>query len=130
MISTPLGRLFTVISAACPITGLSGSQANLRIDYDPGATPAQKTAAANALAAFDWTQTAQDAWQLTQDRANAIALFIADPSPSSKVLRGAILALVDQLNVIRAALPTPLAAITVSQARAAIQTKINGGTVD
>lgn len=37
--------------------------------------------------------------------------------------RALVLAIIDQLNVIRAALPTPLAAITPAQAIAAIRTK-------
>jgi hypothetical protein len=38
-------------------------------------------------------------------------------------LRALVLTLIDQLNVIRAALPTPLPAITPAQALAAIRTK-------
>jgi hypothetical protein len=40
--------------------------------------------------------------------------------------RALVLALIDQLNVIRAALPTPLAAITPQQALAAIRAKAGG----
>lgn len=40
-------------------------------------------------------------------------------------LRALVLALVDQINVLRAALPTPLAAITPNQAIAAIRQKAN-----
>lgn len=51
------GRLHTMISAICPIHGVSvGDSANKttwRIDYDSSATDAQKTAAQNAVTSFN-----------------------------------------------------------------------------
>lgn len=126
-------RLNRVLSALAPITSVSvptiGTSVGVVIQFN-GATGAQQTAANNALAAFDWSDAAQAAWQTDQDRAGAIAAFLLDTSASSKVLRGAILALLDQINVIRAALPKPLPAITIAQAKTAIQNKINSGIVD
>lgn len=127
-----VARLSAAVRVVCPdadiSVGVIGNSAT--VTFRSNGTQAQKDAAQAVINAFDWTAPADAAWQLTQDRANAIAIFLADTSPSAKVLRGAILALVDQLNVIRAALPVPLAAITVAQAKTAIQNKINGGTVD
>lgn len=57
-----LDRLTAVLQAVCPILGVSGVQGDIRIDYAPGATGPQQTAAQNALAAFDWSQAAHDAW--------------------------------------------------------------------
>lgn len=126
-------RLYATVQAVCPVDGvalLNLVARTVRIDFSASATQGQKDAANAAVAAFDWSAAADVAWQLQKDRADAIAIFLADTSPSAKVLRGAILALIDQLNIIRAALPAPLGAITVAQAKTAIQNKINGGTVD
>lgn len=126
-------RLYATIQAVCPVDGvalINVAAHAVRIDFNASATQTQKDAANAAIVAFDWSAAADAAFQVQQDRANAIAIFLADTSPAGKVLRGAILALIDQLNVIRAALPAPLGAITVAQAKAAVQAKINGGTVD
>lgn len=55
-------RLHEAIAAVCPIDGVSGSQGNIRIDYKPEATAQQQTDAQTALAAFDWSQAAQNQW--------------------------------------------------------------------
>lgn len=127
-------RLHAVIAAVCPINGISigvlGQSASVNIDFDQSATQAQQTTAQSALASFDWSDAAQAAWQNLQERTAAKAVFVANTDASAKILRAAALALLDQINVIRAALPTPLPAITVAQAKAAIQNKIDGGTVD
>lgn len=57
-----LERLTATLQAVCPVLGVSGVQGNVRIDYDPAATASQQTAAQSALAAFDWSQAAQDLW--------------------------------------------------------------------
>ena len=60
-------RLHEAISLVCPIHGVSiasTAATTARIDYDPTATAAQITAAKAALAAFDWSDAAQTAWEL------------------------------------------------------------------
>lgn len=58
---------------------------------------------------------------VTNAPASPALLFSSDSFPLP--LKAIVLALIDQLNVIRANLPTPLGAITPVQALAAIRTK-------
>lgn len=83
-----LERLHATIAAVCPIHGVSGSQGSIRIDYDPSATAPQQTSAQAALAAFDWSQTAHDAWTQQQTlatvgRSNMIRLAVNRPTTSN-----------------------------------------------
>lgn len=63
-------RLASVIGSVCPIHGVSigqeGQAASVRIDFKLEATQQQRTAAQNALAAFDWSDAAQTAWNENQ----------------------------------------------------------------
>ena len=67
---TALDRLTAVLTAVCPIAGLTAlsptnpviGQGNVGIDYAPQATPEERAAADAALAGFDWSQAAQNAW--------------------------------------------------------------------
>jgi hypothetical protein len=78
-----------------------------------------KKAAAWTAGDLSATQTALETTAaLTQALSNQ---EIVDAMPM--ILKAVSLALVDQINVIRAALPVPLAAITVPQALAAIRAK-------
>jgi len=43
--------------AGIPIDGIGGSGANARIDFQSGATPAQRAAAVALRGTFDWTET-------------------------------------------------------------------------
>src|SRR4029077_16436241 len=70
------------------------------------------------------------AFILNSQRTDAIAQFTTDPSGISKLNRAILLTLLDQLNIIRAALPVPLGAITPAQAKTAIQNKLNSGAAD
>lgn len=74
-------RLTIILSAACPILGVSigtpGDNATVRIDYAPSATQAQRDAAAAALAAFDWSDVAQVAWDRQQAGVKAAASVLS-----------------------------------------------------
>lgn len=59
-------RLTAAISAVAPIDGiaiLDMGQKIVRIDYKAEATHQQRTAAESALAAFDWSASADQAWE-------------------------------------------------------------------
>jgi hypothetical protein len=62
-----IDRLDETISAVCPISGVSvgtlGDSASVRIDFKDSATQQQRTAARDALAAFDWSEAADTAWR-------------------------------------------------------------------
>lgn len=61
-----IARLDSELRAAgVPIDGVSGGPppAPVRVDYRPGATAAQRDQGAQIVAAFDWSDTAQRAWE-------------------------------------------------------------------
>lgn len=68
--SDSTARLAATLAGTCPIVGVSvgkaGDSATVRIDFDSTATASQKTAAQNALAAFDWSDAAHSAWEDVQ----------------------------------------------------------------
>jgi hypothetical protein len=106
-------------AAGVPIDGVSigdpANRATWTAQYTAAATPAHKVTGAALLLSVVVDAAAQTA----QDQQAAQA-FIDTLPIWAKALA---LALVDQLNVIRAALPAPLPAITVAQAIAAIRAK-------
>ena len=102
--------------AGIPILGVSianrADRATWRVDFDPAATAAQRSAAATLLT----TVAIDAAAQTAQDQKEAQAQIDAIPI---------VLTLVDQINVLRAALPTPLPAVTPQQAISAIRNKVS-----
>jgi len=106
-------------TAGIPIVGVSfgdlSNRATWRIDFDPTATPSQKSQGqtiVNTVAVDAAAQTAQSQKD-AQSRIDGIEI----------VLKAIVLALIDQLNVIRAALPSPKPPITPAQALQAIRDK-------
>jgi hypothetical protein len=106
-------------AAGIPIDGVSiGDPANRAtwvVSFTAAATPAQKATAATLLTTVDVSAAAQ----AVQDQLDAQAFIDAWPIWA----KAEALAIIDQLNVIRAALPSPLGAITPAQALAAIRAK-------
>lgn len=106
-------------TAGIPFDGVSigdeGNRATWRVVFSASATPAQRTAAAAILTTVAVDATAQ----LGEDQ--AVAQIGVD---SLGIIEKAIvLALIDQLNVIRAALVPSKPPITPAQALAAIRAK-------
>jgi hypothetical protein len=103
-------RLHATLAAVCPIVGVSGEQGSIRVDYAPTATSEQQAAAQAALAAFDWSQAAHDAWvlglnperrDLRADAQQAIAdnaTFLALASPTNAQTLAQVRALTRQMN--------------------------------
>jgi hypothetical protein len=159
------GRLRAAILAACPAitsitlmvngdrgVGLSASDTRpAGVDFD--VTPTMQGACVQTtIAAFDWTQTTQDAWDLVHLRSDAATQIQSETSSDAKLKRALAAVLLDELNLhalkhnaildaVDAAtsladLKTRIAAIpdypqrTLTQLITAIQNKINAGTVD
>jgi hypothetical protein len=99
-----LMRLHEVLSAVCPVVGCSGTGPTARIDYTENATPQQIAAAQSALASFDWSQAAHDAWLLSKYRSSAVAGILADKTFAAMVVRALALVTMDEINLIRATL--------------------------
>ena len=123
-----LARLTETIAAVCPIHGVSGTT-NTRIDYRDEATTEQRTAAQAALAAFDWSQAAHDAWEFSQRKQSSIGVLATSKDSLIVALRGVIEALVGELNkqkIWNASLKTAVAnASTLAQLKANIATLNN-----
>jgi hypothetical protein len=70
-----LARLHATVAAVAPVQGVTytthGDGSAVRVDYDPAATDAQRRAAADVVAAFDWSDAAQGAWEAQQARGRA-----------------------------------------------------------
>jgi hypothetical protein len=129
-ISTPIlpahvRLLEALVAGGHPVRGCSGSSAaTVRLSFAPGATPAQVGAALAFAAAFDWSQAAHDTWLLARRRAAAKSDY-DHQGEQGKVLRAIVLTLLDELNILRAAVVPPLAPRTATQARTAIRNKID-----
>lgn len=106
-------------AAGIPIDGVSiGDPANRAtwvIQFQAAATAPQRATAATLLT----TVAVDAAAQAVQDQLDAQAFIDALPIWAKALA----LALIDQLNIIRAGLPVPLGAITPAQAIAAIRAK-------
>lgn len=63
-------------------------------------------------------------------KSQANALIVTGTDANSELQRAILLTILDQLNTIRAALPTPLNPITPAQVRNAVQAKIGSGSAD
>jgi hypothetical protein len=95
MQSVTLFRLHAALRAVCPIAGVAGEPGDVRIDYEPEATEQEQAAAVAALATFDFSAEADDAWlenenperkTLRQLAATAVAdndAFLAIVSPTN-----------------------------------------------
>jgi hypothetical protein len=70
-----------------------------------------------------------DGMVLSDARSSALAQ-VNGGFGNAELQRAILLTILDQLNTIRAALPTPLSAITPAQARTAVQNKLNSGAAD
>lgn len=119
----PLIRLEETIAAVCPIHGVSGT-ANTRIDYRDEATTEQRAAAQAALAAFDWSQAAHDAWILAKRKAAATAAINASMDESIVVARAVTLATLDEINALRAWITAFKAAVAASSSLADLKTRV------
>lgn len=59
---TTLFRLDAALRAVCPIAGVDGEPEAVRIDYAPEATEQERAAALAAVAGFDFSEAADEAW--------------------------------------------------------------------
>ncbi|GEM_PF-3605118 len=125
-----INRLHSDIEGSgIPILGVSGSQGSIRIDFKDNVTAQQKLDAQAIIDSFDWSDSAQIVWQNLQDRTFALS-NLAHSKPDYKLLRAVVLVVMDEINILRAAVVPSLPALTANQIRTAIQNKINTGAAD
>ena len=121
-----LERLHAAVAAVAPIFGVAIISPGVgRVDVRPEATAPERAAAAAALAAFDWSDGAQAAWELLRDRASAQSKW---DDRSEKLFRAFVLVVLDEINILRGAHSLP--ARTVGQLKTAALGKINAGSAD
>lgn len=118
-------RLRQAIQTACPlVTNLSvtvvGNGPANTVTFDP---PSQQSCVDTAVAAFDWSQAAQDAWELGNLRGDATSDFADTGNPDATLKRAIAGVLLDEINVIRASYPIPIASITRSGTTATATTR-------
>lgn len=142
-------RLHKTLHAVCPILGVydSGDNATSSFRPDPSATAGQIAAAQSALASYDRSQAAEDAWELDRLKTQAKGLY-DEVSEQAAIDRAIARLMVDEVNFLRqwvmsfkvavagagslAALKTAVAALpdlpdrTYSQARTAVRNLIDG----
>ena len=100
-------RLTEQVAAICPIHGISGgTQATAAIDYKAEATTEQRAAAEAALAAFDWSDAAQSAWE-RQKRRDAAVSLLNSSDPTMVALRGFVTVLIRRFRVLLTAFGLP-----------------------
>lgn len=152
--ATTAFRLDDAIRSVCPIEGVRIHTGGLSGEYLPkdSATSPQLSAADAVLAAFDWSQSAEDSWLNANARAFGQASLDDDRTALYKVLRAEASVLVDEINTLRqwivafkvqvaaattlADLKTRVASLpnmpdrTLEQAKTAIKNTIAAGTVD
>ncbi len=116
-----LSALHAAIAAVCPINGVrplaggSVGPGNVAIDFAASATGPQQTAANSALSAFVWTAGAQatrDAQAAKTAANNSIdnGALIGGVS-LERLIRSVALVTMDEINILRAAVPHPIVSI-------------------
>ena len=121
-------------AASTPIEGVSllnpaTTPPTVSVQYRVLATPAQILAGNALVAGFDWSDASYQARLVIQQRTDAKA-SLNFPEPDYKLLRALASILVDEINVLRAAVSPALPARTLAQVRTAIQNRIDGGLID
>lgn len=114
---SPISRLHAaLVAAGIPIDGVAGVQGNVRVDYQAAATGPQRTQGASIVAAFDWSVAADATFVAQQAKAQATAgidngqLQVGDKI--ERLVRALALVLLDEINILRAAVPHPIVSIT------------------
>lgn len=118
----------TIRAAGIPIDGVSGSQGNIRVDYQVSATGPQLTQGASIVAAFDWSTTAQATSAAKVAKASATASIdngqLQSGVSTERLVRALALVVLDEVNILRAASVPTLTARTAAQLVTAIKAKI------
>lgn len=125
------GSLHTAISAVCPIDGVSLLDPvlhTLRIDFKASATQPQKDAANSLAAGWDWSDVAQATRDAQAQKASATAGIdngqLQAGDKQERLVRALALVVLDEINLLRAAVVPVLPARTAAQVVTAIKAKI------
>jgi len=76
-----------------------------------------------SLSGFDWRQSTQNAWDIEHLRSDAVAMIASEQHADAKLTRAVVAVLLDEINVLRAALPIPVTSITRSGTTGTVTTR-------
>jgi hypothetical protein len=125
------GRLHAAIAAVAPIAGVRDLNAIAKtatVDFLAAATTPQRNAANAIPATFDWSAAADSAFVAQQQDAAAAVNVDAPTDPQTRVAVALALLMLDEINILRAAVVPSLQARTSAQVIAALKAKINALT--
>lgn len=119
-----LDRLQSLLVAA-GINGVTfnGDGPTLTMSFLAETTQAQKDTAAAILAAFDWSDAAQNAWLLQLERDEAVAIFDGTDG-AARVSRAMTYIMVDEINSLRGWITSFKAAVAAATNLANLQTRV------
>lgn len=83
-------RLHEAVAAVCPVLGVSGDSAAVRLDFAPAATTEQRAAAQAVADAFDWSPEAQAAWEKERTRAQSLSTLLSRADTTGFQVRAVI----------------------------------------
>jgi len=92
--------VYTLASAGVPVDRVTGEGPAVVVSYQAWATQAQQTAGAAIVAAFDWSDAAQQAWEASRAKDNAAGLFVSGDL-AALVVRAVVGLTIAELNDIR-----------------------------
>lgn len=111
-------RLTETVSAVCPIHGVRVNGTSGEAIYN-GASPEQIAAAESAIATFDWSQGAHDAWKLTKARATS-----KDEYDAHRIFKAMATLMLNELNSHAATVASLLDAIDAASSLANLKTAV------
>lgn len=127
-------RLHAAIAAVAPIDGvaiLDPVAHTARIDYKASAIGPQITAGNSALAAFDWSASADTTYIAQRAKAAATASIDSGALQAGvsleRLVRALAIVTMNEINILRAAIPHPITSITRVTTVATVTTPIAHG---
>lgn len=98
MLNFKHSRLTVSIQAVCPIDGVRGSPGAIHIDFTTDATDEQRIAAQAVVDGFDWSDEAQAAWELAQNRNIALSTSLSRADDTAISVRAWLNAVIFLVN--------------------------------
>lgn len=119
-------RLHEAVASVAPIVGISvptaGTSVGVTVAFDASATPQQRANAQAVVDAFDWSESAHNAWLAGKLRAAALSAVSADTSKEYKLLRAVVSLVVSEINALLLAAVRPITSITRAGTTATVTT--------
>jgi hypothetical protein len=112
-----------LVTAGFPVTGVSlvsSSPVTVSVQYQDGATTQQITNGNAFAASFDWSPAAQNTRAVVQAHADSSSLLSVVADRHAMLFRAVAAVLIDELNIIRAAVPRGIVSITRASTTATV----------